>query len=98
MLVPIAILVVISVMCILAGLFVPDLIEKARRRPHGTVDAKPVAAPLGKPDSLEGVLVAQLVRGEITPTQYRRSVEGLAARDDDRNPLSVPPDLGPADA
>jgi hypothetical protein len=47
--------------------------------------------------SLEGVLVAQLVAGEITANQYRRAVEGLAARDEDRHPMAVPPD-GTTDA
>lgn len=45
-----------------------------------------------KPDSLEGVLVAQLFRGEINTAQYRRAVEGLAARDEQRHPMSVPDD------
>ncbi len=44
------------------------------------------------PDSLEGVLVGHLLRQEITPEQYRRAVEGLAARDDQRHPMSVPGD------
>jgi hypothetical protein len=48
--------------------------------------------------SLEGVLVAQLVAGEITALQYRRAVEGLAARDEDRHPMAVPPENGTADA
>jgi hypothetical protein len=51
-----------------------------------------------RPESLEGVLVAQLMAGEITRGQYLRTVEGIAARDDERHPLAVPPDLGPADA
>ncbi|WP_436532549.1 hypothetical protein [Actinoplanes sp. HUAS TT8] len=44
------------------------------------------------PDSLEGVLVAQLLSSEITPAQYRRAIEGLAARDEQRHPMSVPGD------
>jgi len=51
-----------------------------------------------EPESLEGVLVAKLLAGDISTTQYRHAIEGLAARDEDRHPLSVPPDLGPADA
>jgi len=51
-----------------------------------------------KPESLEGVLVVQLMAGEITRSQYLHSIEGLAARDDDRHPLAVPPEIGPADA
>jgi len=54
----------------------------------------------GEPDrsreasSLEGSLVVGLLRHEITPGQYRRAVERLAARDDDANPLKVPPPGG----
>jgi hypothetical protein len=55
--------------------------------------AESVADPVRpSPDSLEGVLVAHLMRREITPGQYRRAVEGLAARDDRRHPMSVPGD------
>ena len=43
-------------------------------------------APAVRPESLEGVLVAQLMAGEITRGQYQRAVEGLAARDEDRHP------------
>ena len=73
-----------------------------------TVWSRPVAAkdPASKPDipratepeSLEGVLVAKLLAGDISTTQYRNAIEGLAARDEDRHPLSVPPDAGSADA
>ncbi|MFI1991766.1 hypothetical protein [Actinoplanes sp. NPDC020271] len=52
----------------------------------------PAVAGQTRPDSLEGVLVSQLIRAEITPQQYRRAVEGLAARDDQRHPMSVPRD------
>jgi len=44
------------------------------------------------PASLEGVLVTQLVSGEITRRQYRREMAALALRDADRHPLQVPPD------
>jgi hypothetical protein len=68
-------------------------------RPTVAKDAPPVppAAPRA-PESLEGVLAAKLLAGEITTTQYRHALEGLAARDEDRHPLTVPPDLGSADA
>ncbi|WP_127508031.1 hypothetical protein [Actinoplanes solisilvae] len=98
MVIPLLIVTVLSVACMLAGWFLPDLVAGGRRRRRGAPDARPAAATRVKPESLEGVLVAQLIAGEITPVQYRRSLEGLAARDDDRNPLCVPPDLGPADA
>jgi hypothetical protein len=74
-----------------------------------TVDRPPVAGATGTgsesgpqqvaaPESLEGVLVAQLVGGEITSRQYQQAMVQLAARDDDRHPLSVPPDTGSASA
>ncbi|MDY7090017.1 MAG: hypothetical protein SYR96_33605 [Actinomycetota bacterium] len=50
------------------------------------------------PQSLEGVLVRQLGSGEINRRQYVREMEKLAARDDERHPLVVPPDLGSAAA
>ena len=58
----------------------------------------PDAPRAAEPESLEGVLVAKLLAGEITTTQYRHAIEGLAARDEDRHPLSVPPDPGSAEA
>jgi hypothetical protein len=49
-------------------------------------------------ESLEGVLVAQLASEGITRRQYLRAMERLAARDDERNPLLVPPDAAPPEA
>ncbi|MCU7724879.1 hypothetical protein ODJ79_14225 [Actinoplanes sp. KI2] len=54
----------------------------------------PPAARPADPQSLEGVLVVKLLAGDITTTQYRHALEGLAARDEDRHPLSAPPDAG----
>jgi hypothetical protein len=98
MLYPILILAVITAICVLGGRYLPDLNSPAWGRRRAPSAAQPGAVASIEPESLEGVLVAQLVAGEITPSQYRRSIEGLAARDDDRNPLSVPPDVGSADA
>lgn len=42
------------------------------------------------PSSLEGVLVTQLIAGEISRPQYLRALEQLAARDEQRSPLSLP--------
>ncbi|MEV0901993.1 hypothetical protein [Actinoplanes sp. NPDC049802] len=42
------------------------------------------------PTSLEGVLAVQLLGGEITRPQYLRAVELIAARDEERHPLTVP--------
>ncbi|MGA5298393.1 hypothetical protein ACPCHT_00610 [Nucisporomicrobium flavum] len=56
------------------------------------------ATPAREPVTLEGALVTQLVAGEISRPQYVRAMEKLAARDDARHPLAVPPDNGPAAA
>jgi hypothetical protein len=42
------------------------------------------------PDSLEGALVVQLTQGEITRGQYRRAMALIAAREEERRPMSVP--------
>ncbi|MEU4622723.1 hypothetical protein AB0G04_22480 [Actinoplanes sp. NPDC023801] len=47
------------------------------------------------PSSLEGVLTAQLVAGEITRGQYLRALEQIAARDEERHPMAVPWDARP---
>ncbi|MEU7901611.1 hypothetical protein [Actinoplanes sp. NPDC049118] len=47
-----------------------------------------------EPGSLEGVLVAQLVADAITRRQYVREMERVAARDDERHPLAIPPEIG----
>ena len=44
------------------------------------------------------MLVTQLMAGEITRDQYVHAVEGLAAQDDERHPLAVPPETGAAGA
>ena len=61
-------------------------------------EAEPADDPRPPVLSLEGVLVAHLVAGEISAAQYRRAVEGLAIRDEDRHPMAVPPENGTADA
>ncbi|WP_309238319.1 hypothetical protein [Actinoplanes aureus] len=59
-------------------------------------DARAEAEPLNVPEaffgpqSLEGVLCAQLLEGDITQRQYLRSMAGIAARDEERHPLVVP--------
>lgn len=55
------------------------------------------AEPAPRPESLEGVLVAQLMAGEITRSQYLKAVERLAARENERQLPAVPPEIGPAD-
>ena len=68
--------------------------NRRKRADPGGTEPRPVP----RPESLEGVLVAQLMAGEITRDQYLKAVEGLAARDDERHPLAVPREIGPADA
>ncbi|MET8152947.1 hypothetical protein ACIBSW_35020 [Actinoplanes sp. NPDC049668] len=88
----IAVVAAFTLLCVLAWTWRDPAAE-----PAGTTTG--VDAPhTGAPTSLEGALVAQLVAGEITPAQYRRAVEVLSARDDERHPMDVPPEIGPADA
>jgi len=53
--------------------------------------------PAAGPGSPEGSLVSGLMRHEVTAGQYRRAMEHLARRDDDRFPLRVPPEAGSRD-
>ena len=50
------------------------------------------------PQTLEGRLTIQLVDGEITGPQYRHAMATLAARDAERHPLEVPPEVTPPEA
>ncbi|GLX99830.1 MULTISPECIES: hypothetical protein [Actinoplanes] len=61
-------------------------------RADARAEAEPLSIPESffAPESLEGVLCAQLIEGEITRGQYRRSMAGIAARDEVRHPLVVP--------
>ncbi|BCJ49308.1 hypothetical protein Asp14428_07830 [Actinoplanes sp. NBRC 14428] len=58
-------------------------------QPPAAGEAEPAAA-AAPPESLEGVLVRQVLDHEITPGQYRVAMHRLADRDADRHPL---PDL-----
>jgi hypothetical protein len=61
-------------------------VAPGRPEEHADVgDAEPVAT------SLEGALVRQVRAGEISRRQYGRAMERIAARDDERDPLAVPP-------
>jgi len=55
-------------------------------------DAGPASA--SEPESVEGVLVGQLAAGGISRRQYIRAMERVAARDDKRHPVVVPPETG----
>ena len=70
-------------------------VDEAASEPAGPGTA---SAPDRSPQTLEGVLALQLVTGEITGTQYRHAMSTLAARDAERNPLEVPPDITPPEA
>jgi hypothetical protein len=64
-------------------------------------DARPPAAaavPDRTPQTLEGTLTRQLLAAEITRPQYRHAMATLAARDAERHPLRVPPDVSPPEA
>jgi hypothetical protein len=50
------------------------------------------------PQTLEGVLTLELVVGEITRPQYRHAMANIAARDAERHPLEVPPEVTPPEA
>ena len=87
-------LIVVAV-CAAAVWTQPDGSPIARRRDEAA--GQSVAPPAVHPESLEGVLVVQLLAGEINRGQYLRAIEGLAARDDERHPLTVPPETGSAE-
>ena len=92
-LVLLAVLLVVACVCAVWPTF--------RKRPDGVRRAgNRSAAPAtdrSRPDSLEGILVDQLIDGLIGPRQYLRAMEHLAASDDKRHPLAVPPEIGSAD-
>ena len=56
------------------------------------------SAPDRRAQTLEGVLAGQLMAGEITGPQYLHAMATLAARDAERHPLEVPPDITPPEA
>jgi hypothetical protein len=57
-----------------------------------TPQIEPAVVPLPRVESTEGLLVAQLFRGDLTGLQYRRAMETLAARDEARHPITIPGD------
>src|SRR5437868_408562 len=71
-----------------------DSPETTRRpgRVHGKVGAPRTMSAPPTPMSLEGVLVTHLATGGINRTQYLQEMEKLAARDEQRHPLTVPPE------
>jgi hypothetical protein len=57
-----------------------------------------VSTPQRSPETLEGTLTLQLVAGEITGPQYQHAMAAVAARDAERHPLEVPPEVNPPEA
>ncbi|MEV4283701.1 hypothetical protein [Actinoplanes xinjiangensis] len=69
--------------------FWPSRDERAAPDRTATAPEDGYAEPAA-PSSLEGVLTAQLIAGEITRSQYLRAQEQIAARDEARHPMNVP--------
>ncbi|MEU4164048.1 hypothetical protein [Actinoplanes sp. NPDC026670] len=57
--------------------------------------AGPVEPASTEPTTLEGTLATQVIHGEISSRQYVHALEGLASRENERDPLSVPQCGGP---
>ncbi|WP_433795120.1 hypothetical protein [Actinoplanes sp. CA-252034] len=76
-------ILVLAAACVLA-------VRGVRADASAEVDPLTIPDALFAPQSLEGVLCAQLMDGEITRRQYVRSMAGIAARDEERHPLTVP--------
>ena len=89
------IVVVVAIVSMSVMVVWPRREDQAGSGGHGRGKADRLAAPDGpvQPVSLEGVLCAQLADGEISRRQYLRAMEQLAARDDERHPLAVPPEI-----
>jgi hypothetical protein len=57
--------------------------------PAATMETTPVRR-LPRAESTEGLLVAQLIQGDLTRHQYQKAMACLAERDRTRHPLSLP--------
>lgn len=80
-------LIIFAVWCAVRdGLELPKVGRKPGAHAQPRIDR--AAGPL--PDSLEGALVRQLATGEITRGQYRKAMARIAAREEERCPMSVP--------
>jgi hypothetical protein len=73
-------------------------VQEAVGEPAGPGGPAAAATPDRSPQTLEGILTVQLVAGEITRPQYRHTMATLAARDAERHPLELPPDVTPPEA
>lgn len=67
--------------------------ERVRNEAHKR-NTQATTAPGAEPSTLEGGLVADLFGQRISGSQYQRAMERLAAADNDRQPLRVPPETG----
>jgi len=86
---------VVRAVVVRAGPVVRAVCGWARHKPAPTTDRQ-TPPPVVRPSSLEGMIVALLIAGEITACEYRQAVEELAAQDDASHPLTVPTDPGSA--
>ena len=74
--------------------------EEDERSASSTPDKSAAVTPpsAARPETLEGALVVQLSAGAISRIQYLRAMARIAALDEERHPLAVPPDIGSPDA
>jgi hypothetical protein len=88
--------ILVALLLIVAGLSWPGPGEswKWPRKPRENEQSGPLAAAV-PPTSREGILIAQLISGELNQSQYRRAVERLALCDDEAHPLMAPRDNPP---
>ena len=96
-----ALLLVVGVIAVCVFAVWPEIRRTVRDAAGESAGAgAPGAAttPQQSPQTLEGILTLQLVAGEITGPQYRHAMATLAARDAERHPLEVPPEVTPPEA
>ena len=96
-----ALLLVLGVIAAVVVTMWPNIrraVQDAAGGPAGQSAPGGAPAPQRTPQTLEGLLTIQLVAGEITGRQYRHAMATLAARDAERHPLEVPPEVTPPEA
>ncbi|GAA2565056.1 hypothetical protein GCM10010435_42090 [Winogradskya consettensis] len=87
---------VLGAMCVLPFMYGWQDVAATKRRGMTEDKKESESKQPWQPESLEGVLVAQLMGAEITLGQYSHEMAKIAARDDERHPLSIPPEQGAA--
>jgi hypothetical protein len=55
----------------------------------------PMVPRVPRAESTEGLLIVQLLRGELSAEHYRNAMATLAAREEARNPMRLPGEIGP---